>query len=70
MVELYRALGPSVRKHFTELRPAQVDILEASLSELDGGKGAENFYQAENPMVTVTTNINPGGGSKKKGVKP
>jgi len=38
MVELYRALGPSVRKHFSELRPAQVEQIEASLAEVDGGK--------------------------------
>jgi len=63
MVELYRALGPSVRKHFSELRPAQVDQLEASLAEVDGGKGAQsqNYYDEPNPHVTVTTNINPGG---------
>jgi len=43
--------------------------LEASLSELDGGKGAQNYYDEANPRVTVTTNINPGGGKKKTAAK-
>jgi hypothetical protein len=45
MVELYRNLGDEVRQHFSELRPAQVEQLEAQLAEVDGGKGLKQRQQ-------------------------
>lgn len=65
MVELYRVLGDEVRSHFGDLRPAQVEALEAQLAEVDGGKGYKQ-QKAEAKVEVIQTNINPKGGNAKK----
>lgn len=40
MSELYRLVGPSIRQQIGELRPAQMEALEAAFAEVDGGSGA------------------------------
>jgi hypothetical protein len=55
MVELYRNLGDEVRQHFSELRPAQVEQLEAQLAEVDGGKGLKQRQQQNQAASKVET---------------
>jgi len=37
MSELYRFMGPGIKKYLEGLRPAQIDQLKTAFSEIDGG---------------------------------
>ena len=68
MSELYRLVGPNIRKEFDGLRPAQLEALEAAFAEVDGGSGmAPPKKQA--PKETIVTNIDPHNGKKAGGAK-
>ena len=71
MSELYRLIGPNIRKELEGLRPAQLEQLEQAFSELDGGNGGQPPVQNKKQKETIVTNIDPTGGKggAKKGAK-
>lgn len=66
MSELYRLVGPNIRQQIGELRPAQMESLEAAFAEVDGGNGGAPQMKQAAPKETIMTNIDPHAG--KKGV--
>jgi hypothetical protein len=59
MSELYRLVGPNIRKEFDGLRPAQLEALEAAFAEVDGGGGMAPPKKNSQPKETIVTNIDP-----------
>ncbi len=68
MSELYRLVGPNIRQQVGELRPAQMEALEAAFAEVDGGIGGGAPAMKQAPKETIMTNIDPHAG--KKGQQP
>lgn len=72
MSEIYRFMGPEIKKHLTGLRPAQLEQLDTAFAEIDGDDGPGRMKN-DVPKETITTNINPGGkpnAANAKGKKP
>jgi hypothetical protein len=64
MSELYRLVGPNIRQQIGELRPAQMEALEAAFAEVDGGIGGGAPAMKQAPKETIMTNIDPHAGKK------
>jgi hypothetical protein len=65
MSELYRLVGPNIRKELDGLRPAQMEQLEAAFAEVDGGAmGGPPKQKQAPPKETISTNIDPHAGKK------
>lgn len=62
LVELYKRIGSSIRNHFGELRPAQIELIEQSLAEVDGGEVPVNI--AKKQQQEKITHNNPKGAQR------
>ena len=67
MSELYRLVGPNIRQQIGDLRPAQMEALEAAFAEVDGGNGGGAPAMKQAPKETIMTNIDPHAGKKGGG---
>ena len=67
MSELYRLVGPNIRQQIGDLRPAQMEALEAAFAEVDGGNGGGDPAMKQAPKETIMTNIDPHAGKKGGG---
>lgn len=71
MKELYRIVGPPIRKELEGLRPAQLEQVEAAFAEVDADSGQPRKAAApKQQKETIMTNIDPHGnkpGAKKGG---
>lgn len=68
LMSLYREMGEKLKTYLTDIRKAQLEVLQDGFDEIDGVDPEDRKSKAppSNDEPTVTTNINPGGAQGKK----